>query len=169
MAPKTPIVPPIFSFPNKLLARAYEGFYIKVIDNVFSAEECAALIALAESDAQWEPAAVNYGLKPQESYVDTSYRNSERILRFDKAAADQIFERLLPLIPEVVEIKPGTKWATVVAPEGRIRGTWKLLGYILVAPISHPCRVDEVLCMFQGKRTAELSALWPRPLFQGTL
>ncbi|KAF6747548.1 hypothetical protein DFP72DRAFT_605695 [Ephemerocybe angulata] len=110
------------------LAQDYDGFYVKVIDNVFSPEECAALIALAESDAKWAQAAVHYGLAAHQQYVDTEYRNSERILRFDHDASEKIYQRLLPHVQELVELKKGDPWASVVAPSGRIEGTWRLIG-----------------------------------------
>ncbi|KAF8880310.1 hypothetical protein BD779DRAFT_1788645 [Infundibulicybe gibba] len=98
-------VPPIFDFSATPLAKDYAGFYIKVIDDVFTPQECADLIVLAESDSKWEQAAVHYGLGPEQKYVNTEYRNSERILRFDHQAAEKMFQRLLPMVPELVQVK----------------------------------------------------------------
>ncbi|KAJ3539161.1 hypothetical protein NMY22_g4857 [Coprinellus aureogranulatus] len=109
----------------------YEGSYVKVIDDLFTPEECAALIALAESDAEWAQAAVHYGLGAHQQYVDTDYRNSERILRFDHDAAAQIYQRLLPHVQELVELKPGDPWRSVVSPlqSKRVQeGVWRLDG-----------------------------------------
>jgi len=119
---------PIFDFSNTPLRDDYKGYYIKVIDNVFTPEECAELIALAESDQQWKQAAVHYGTGPNDNYVDTEYRNSQRILRFDKQAAAKIQERLLPYVPELIKIQPGDKWETVVAKRGELDETWELAG-----------------------------------------
>ena len=119
---------PVFDFSNTPVADTYQGFYVKVIDDVFTPEECQELIALAESDAEWKQAAVHYGLGQHQNYVDTDYRNSQRILRFDKEAADKIYQKLLPYIPELVKIQPGDEWETVIAPRGRVKGTWDLVG-----------------------------------------
>ncbi|KAF8880308.1 hypothetical protein BD779DRAFT_1549538 [Infundibulicybe gibba] len=121
-------VPPIFDFSATPLAKDYTGCYIKVIDNVFTPQECADLIALAESDSKWEQAAVHYGLGPDQNYVDTEYRNSERILRFDHQAAEKMFQRLLPLVPELVQVKPHDTWEAIFGPPGKVKGTWKLHG-----------------------------------------
>ncbi|RXW15656.1 hypothetical protein EST38_g10201 [Candolleomyces aberdarensis] len=119
---------PVLDWSTTPVAHEYDGSYAKVIDDLFSSEECEALIALAESDAKWAQAAVHYGLEAHQQYVDTSYRNSERILRFDHEAAAVIFQRILPHVQELVEIKPGSPWETVISPPGRIQGTWKLVG-----------------------------------------
>ena len=119
---------PVLDWSTTPLARDYNGSYVKVIDDLFSAEECDSMIALAESGAKWTPAAVHFGLEAHQQYVDTEYRNSERILRFDHEAAETIFQRILPHVQELVEIKKGGPWETVVAPPGRIQGTWNLVG-----------------------------------------
>lgn len=127
-ADTVPAPPFDWSQTDPRLARAYEGFYVKVIDDVFTPEECAAMIALAESDDKWIQAAVHYGLEPHQKYVDTSYRNSERILRWDHDAAEKIYQRLLPHVHELVELKAGDPWATVIATPSRMKGLWKLVG-----------------------------------------
>ncbi|KAF8886450.1 hypothetical protein CPB84DRAFT_1685051 [Gymnopilus junonius] len=119
---------PVFDFSNTPVAKTYKGFYVKVLDDVFTSEECAELIALAESDSEWKQAAVHYGLQAHQQYVDTDYRNSQRILRFDHEAANRIYQRLLPYIPELVKIEPGDEWETVVGPRGKIKQTWELDG-----------------------------------------
>ncbi|KDR71620.1 hypothetical protein GALMADRAFT_143873 [Galerina marginata CBS 339.88] len=118
----------LFDFSNTALKKDYKGYYVKVIDNVFTPEECDELIALAESDQKWKVAAVNYGPGRYDNYVDTDYRNSQRILLFDQKAADKIQERILPLVPELVKIEPGDEWETIVAARGRLRKTWELAG-----------------------------------------
>jgi hypothetical protein len=104
---------PLFDFSPTL--PEYSHSYCKIIDDVFTPDECAALIALAESDSQWVQAAVHYGIGPSDNYVDTSYRNSERILRFDEQAAQELFEKLLPYIPELKELKSGTPYSEKIA------------------------------------------------------
>ncbi|TFK22845.1 oxidoreductase [Coprinopsis marcescibilis] len=119
---------PVFDFSTTPVAIEYEGFYVKILDDVFTPEECAALIALAESDQEWKQAAVHYGLGAHQQYVNLGYRNSERILRFDHDAAAKIYGRLLPYIQELVQIKPGDEWEKVVGSPGRVKGTWNLVG-----------------------------------------
>ena len=123
-------IAPIFDWSTTPLARYYNGFYLKVLDDFFTSEECAAFIALAESDDKWTQAAVHYGLGAHENYVNTDYRNSERILRFDHETAEKIHPRLLPYVQELVEIKRGDKWEGVIGQPGRISGTWKLVGCV---------------------------------------
>ncbi|TEB25746.1 hypothetical protein FA13DRAFT_1765755 [Coprinellus micaceus] len=120
-----------WSITPPTVQREYEGSYVKVIDDVFTAEECASLIALAESDAEWKQAAVHYGLEAHQQYVNTEYRNSERILRFDHEAAELIYQRLLPHVQELVELKPEDPWRYVVSPAQSNRaqeGVWRLVG-----------------------------------------
>ncbi|EFI27779.1 oxidoreductase [Coprinopsis cinerea okayama7 len=122
------ITAPVLDWSTTPLAPDYDGSYVKILDDVFEPWECDKLIALAESDAEWKQAAVHYGLRPDQNYVNTDYRNSERILRFDHDAAEKLYERLLPYVQELLEIKPGDKWEGVVGPPGRVQGTWKLVG-----------------------------------------
>jgi len=114
------------------LAQDYPGAYVKIIDDVFTPAECAALIALAESDdgaggGRWAQAAVHYGLGENQNYVNTDYRNSERILRFDADAAEKLTARLLPYVPELLELSELTPWASVIGRAG-VAGTWRLVG-----------------------------------------
>ena len=125
---------PVFDWSTTPLARDYKGHYMKVLDDVFTPDECDALIALAESDQTWKQAALHYGLKPHETYINTDYRNSERILRFDHEAANRLYERLLPYVQELLEIKPGGEWEGVVGIPGRVEGVWKLIGYVMLIP-----------------------------------
>lgn len=111
---------PVFDWSTTPLPHYYDGFYLKVLDNFFTSEECTALIALAESDDKWKQAAVHYGLGALENYVNTDYRNSDRILRFDHQAAEKIYQRLLPYVQELVEIKAGGKWEGIVDIPGRV-------------------------------------------------
>jgi len=119
---------PVLDWSTTPLSKAYAGYYVKIIDNVFTDEECTALIKLAESDAEWKQAAVHYGLQPDQNYVDTEYRNSERILRFDHDAAEKLYQKLLPYVQELVEIKKGGKWDKIVGT--RHSGTWTMVGCV---------------------------------------
>ncbi len=115
---------PVFDFSTTVLPR-YTGFYCKIIDGVFSQEDCASLIALAESGAKWKQAAVHYGLGAKDNYVDTDYRNSERILRFDHKAAEQLFQKLLPCIPELKELKPGVPYSEAILGGAALKKPFK--------------------------------------------
>lgn len=123
-------VTPIFDFSKTPIADDYKGFYVKVLDDVFTPEECAEFIALAESNQEWKQAAVHYGLSPDQNYVDLDYRNSLRILHFDHQAAERIYQRLLPHVPELVKIQPGGEWEGIIGAKGQVLGTWDLVGYV---------------------------------------
>ncbi|KAF9032394.1 hypothetical protein BJ165DRAFT_1517538 [Panaeolus papilionaceus] len=111
------------------LSNAYlPSHYLKIIDSVFSDEECQALKALAESDAQWAQAAVHYGLGENENYVNTDYRNSDRILRFDFKAAEELYERLRPYVEEIAEIRAGDKYEKLMVRKIPYNGVYKMIG-----------------------------------------
>ncbi|KAF8162613.1 oxidoreductase [Crassisporium funariophilum] len=125
----TPLIDaPVLDWSTTPLAQDHQGRYVKIIDDLFTPAECAALIALAESDAQWAQAAVNYGLAAHENYVNTDYRHSERILRFDREAAEGIYEKLKPYVQEFIELKAGDEWEGIVGRKGNVSGTWTLVG-----------------------------------------
>ena len=132
---------PIVDWSKTPLTADYEGPYVKILDNVFTAEECAELIALAESDAKWEQAAVHYGLGPNDKYVDTKYRNSQRILRFDKAAAAKLYERLQPYVQELAKIEGGEDWAGIFGTPEYVEGEWTCVGYVLSFTSIHDKRL----------------------------
>ncbi|TFK38588.1 hypothetical protein BDQ12DRAFT_712943 [Crucibulum laeve] len=120
---------PVLDWSTTPLASDYHGCYVKILDDFFTPEECTKLISLAESEAKWEQAAVHYGLGPNQKYIDTNYRNSERILRFDKEASERLYQKLLPYVQEIVSIKPGGEWENIV---GMSRGfadvEWNMVG-----------------------------------------
>ena len=126
---------PVLDWSTTPLANIYAGHYVKIIDDLFSPEECAALIKLAESEAEWQQAAVHYGIGMDKSYIDTEYRNSERILRFDHAAAEKLYNKLLPYVQELVEIKKDSPWEGIVGRKGYIVGTWKMIGHVQISPL----------------------------------
>ncbi|KAF8641656.1 hypothetical protein AX16_009882 [Volvariella volvacea WC 439] len=126
---QTPAVhAPIADLSKTPLGDYYDGFYIKILDDVFTQEECQRLIALAETGTQWEQASLHSSTSANEDYVDKDYRNSERILRYDKAAADFLYQRLLPYVKELETIEEGSDWADVVMPKNFMVGEWKLVG-----------------------------------------
>jgi hypothetical protein len=91
-------------FAKTPLAKWYSGSYALVIDNLLSPEECEDLISLAESTESedgvgWQVAKVA-GPGIGNMYLNTSYRNSDRILRFDDDAARQLYDRVLPFVEE---------------------------------------------------------------------
>jgi len=122
----TPMEAPVLDWST---THDYPGHYVKIIDDAFSADECAALIVLAESDAKWTEAAV-YGKGPTQDEVNKEYRNSGRILRFDKAAADKLYQKLLPYVQELVNIERGSEWEGIVGAKGNVSGKWTLAGYV---------------------------------------
>ncbi|KAH8822830.1 hypothetical protein DL96DRAFT_1469838 [Flagelloscypha sp. PMI_526] len=158
-APST--IPPVIDWAQTPLPE-YKDHYAKVIDGLFSSEECAELLALATSEppktdpasplaqlqehhatkpnpqtgkVEWQQAAVHYGLGASSNYVDTDYRNSDRILRFDVDAANKIYEKLRPLLPELWEIRQteengeAGKWSKIVSRTRDTSNTvWKLVG-----------------------------------------
>lgn len=147
---------PVFDWSTTPLAHHYDGFYLKVLDDFFTSEECAALIALAESDDEWKPAAIVH--HDFANYVlNADYRNNERILRLDHEAAEKIYQRLLPYVQELVEIKGGGKWEGIIDRPGCVSGTWKLVGYVY--PLFEITRTKEHFCSLNER----LSFLRYRP------
>jgi hypothetical protein len=133
---------PVIDWANTPLTQDFEGHYVKIIDDLFTPKECAELISLAESDAEWKEAAVHYGLGANDSYVDKDYRNNERILRFDKPAAEKLYQKLRPYVQELARISAGDKWEGIVlSASGRVDGTWECVGYVLFIPCE-PTRSD---------------------------
>ncbi|KNZ82176.1 hypothetical protein J132_06744 [Termitomyces sp. J132] len=120
--------PPVASsvdISDSIIATDFPGTFIKVIDNVFTPAECAALIARAEASAAWRTALIQ---TPRGERVDEEVRNNDRILLFDKELAGELTRRLLPHVQEVAEIGPGSTWEHIVGLPGFVTKTWKLLG-----------------------------------------
>ncbi|KAF9467106.1 hypothetical protein BDZ94DRAFT_1156757 [Collybia nuda] len=115
----------LFDFASTPLSTEYSGTYVKVLDDLFTPQECEDLISLAESEHEWDVALVSTSTGDR---LMTDYRNSERILRFDHDTANKIFERLLPYVQELVEIKPGGRWEEIVGYRKRMTSTWNLVG-----------------------------------------
>ncbi|KAG6918007.1 hypothetical protein DXG01_017017 [Tephrocybe rancida] len=119
-----PVAEPV-DLSNTIIATDYPTAFIKVLDNVFTAKECDALVARAEAGEQWRTAMIQTRSGDR---VDTDTRNNDRILLFDRETADELFQRLLPHVEELNEIGPGGRWEGVVGTAGRVSSTWKLLG-----------------------------------------
>lgn len=83
----------------------YDGLYAVVLENVLSPSECETLIKLAESSVDdtrvnptgdhnpWKPAMVNAGSGFE--VLDTSYRNSDRIVWDQQEVVNRIWQRCL--------------------------------------------------------------------------
>ncbi|KAG6812583.1 hypothetical protein H0H92_002052 [Tricholoma furcatifolium] len=104
----------------------YPTAFLKVIDNVFTSEECAALVARAEISTPWSTAMIQSFGRVR---VDTEVRNNDRILLFDHEVSKELFERLFPHVEEFTDIVPGGKWENVARRRGSAAlESWKLFG-----------------------------------------
>ncbi|CAE6406106.1 unnamed protein product [Rhizoctonia solani] len=83
----------------KLGLPEYEHKFAMVIDNLFTPEECTRFVAKVESEKEWETAAINVAANAQ--VVDTSYRNSSRILYDAEELANEIYEKLKPYLKDI--------------------------------------------------------------------
>ena len=131
-----PIAKPI-NFLETVLSH-YDGFYATVLDDVFTAEECREILALATASAEWVPAGLS--AEAQTQTVHSNFRNSDRILLFNATEASQrIYNKLRPLVEEDLgEIPVGGKWDGVTGKQGRKQGpTWKLVGFVLLPTTNH--------------------------------
>ncbi|KAF2758581.1 hypothetical protein EJ05DRAFT_464436 [Pseudovirgaria hyperparasitica] len=81
---------------TNLSGAKYGGLDAKILDNVLTAAECAALIAVAETVGHWERAMVNIGNGKQALYTDT--RNCGRIIWDDKEIVNRLWQRVKPHI-----------------------------------------------------------------------
>ena len=138
-----PAEAPIFDFANTPLAQDYptRGRYVKILDGVFTQDECNALVKFAETgvfdlgdvdvdmseEKPWQQAAVHFGMEEHQKLVDTTYRNSERILRFDEGVAQWLYERLRPYVHELEDIRPGDEWERAVGRPGG-QEEWRMVG-----------------------------------------
>ncbi|KAM6501649.1 hypothetical protein JOM56_001626 [Amanita muscaria] len=135
---------PIFDFSGTALQTDYpdmvgKRYYVKIIDNVFSLDECEALVRAGdggEGTAEWQPVVIRTNSRHGHQAghaLDALYRNSDRILRFSSPVASWVFDRLQPHISELVEIRPNTEWEKVVGkPMPGVPGgggeVWRLVG-----------------------------------------
>lgn len=85
----------------KITDLKFDKFAI-ILDNVFTKEECNNLIELSEKTPEnYELAKINVGYNQQR--INTSYRNSQRWLNFNKTLADSFFEKIKDYIPKKFE------------------------------------------------------------------
>jgi hypothetical protein len=97
-----------------------------VIDNLFTLDDCARLLAAAESKSEWVPAKLNAG--GDKEYSDTSYRNSARILHDDDELAQWILEKLEPYLSEIEFIEGANRHAMIKGRRGiRVKTSARLL------------------------------------------
>ncbi|KAK8102558.1 oxidoreductase domain-containing protein [Apiospora sp. TS-2023a] len=91
----------VINFKETVLPQ-YEPCYAAVLDNVLTPAECATLLQLAESSVRdedkaedgnpWRPAMVNVG--GGREVLETSYRNSDRIIWDNQEVVDRIWARI---------------------------------------------------------------------------
>ncbi|KAJ2930910.1 hypothetical protein H1R20_g6174, partial [Candolleomyces eurysporus] len=124
----------LIDFASTSLAANYTSFYAKIVDDVFTEEECTELIKLASTAPhEWKPAGLSTTGPTQT--VHTDFRNSDRALVFDDRVAAKIYERLRPLVPEIHEISPTGEWSLITGKAGRKQGpTWKLVSFLRYGP-----------------------------------
>jgi len=114
----------LIDFADTPLASNYTGYYAKVLDDVFTEEECRELQKLP---TEWIPAGLSAEGPTQTVHRD--FRNSDRCLVFDHAAADMVYARLRPLVEEIHEIAPASPHGLITGKAGRKQGpTWRLAG-----------------------------------------
>ncbi|KAF7314728.1 P4Hc domain-containing protein [Mycena kentingensis (nom. inval.)] len=103
-----PTVTPI-DFSSTPLASHYTGFYATIIDDFLTPEECASFSTRAGED--WVPAGLM--AHGAEQTVHSNFRNSDRIIRIDEEAANMVYEKLAPLVPELQLLTPDGPWAGI--------------------------------------------------------
>lgn len=84
----------------------YEDFFAMVVDDLFTADECAALLSVVQpavgdnNKPQWPPATVTAYNGTQ--FVDLMSRDCGRIIHESQPLADALLARILPHIPPAV-------------------------------------------------------------------
>lgn len=82
---------------------AYEDFFAMVIDDLFTPDECAALLSVVQpagDDKPWPPATVTAYNGTQ--FLDLASRDCGRIIHNSQTLADALLARIRPHIPPVV-------------------------------------------------------------------
>lgn len=102
--PSPDITKTVIDFANTPLTQ-YAGRYAAILDNVLTSEECAALLAAAESqtNGQWERASINTGGGQQAVYSDV--RKCGRIILDDREIAARIWSRCAPHLEEILRLE----------------------------------------------------------------
>jgi len=87
-------------------APKYANLYACILDHVFSADECARLVAYASAacDGQWQQARVNRGAG-KDAELNTERRKCERIILDDKELATRIWRRVQDHVPELLLVE----------------------------------------------------------------
>ncbi|CAE7112922.1 unnamed protein product [Rhizoctonia solani] len=106
----------------KLGLPEYKNRFAIVVDNLFTPEDCARYGAMVEAEKEWEDAGV--GVKT----VNTSYRNSSRILFDNEELANEIFEKLKPYLNDINSLDRG------VRPPARLIGLNKRFRFLKYGP-----------------------------------
>jgi hypothetical protein len=110
----------------------YKFKYALVLDNVFTREDCERLYSSTGGSlfdnfsGNWEVAQINAGDDKQ--YLDTSYRNSERIMVDDHNAADWILEKIRPYLKEIELLNRTDRHYVPMSMEEQARARAKLVG-----------------------------------------
>lgn len=124
----------LIDFAATPMAANYSGFYAKVVDGIFTAEECKELSSLV---TDWKPAGLS-AEGPTQS-VHSDFRNSDRCLIFDHDVAARVYERLYPLITEIHQLSPSGEYPLITGKAGRKQGpTWKLVRCVILIGVFVP-------------------------------
>ncbi|EAU86321.1 hypothetical protein CC1G_08045 [Coprinopsis cinerea okayama7 len=114
----------LIDFSETPLSSNYSGFYAKILDDVFSLEECKELAGLV---GDWEPAGLSAEGPTQT--VHKEFRNSDRCLVFNREVAEMVYQRLRPLVEEIHRIEPTSQFGLIIGKAGRKQGpTYELIG-----------------------------------------
>ncbi|SLM33930.1 oxidoreductase domain containing protein [Lasallia pustulata] len=115
---------PLESLQDQTSRVSQSGLYAVIVDNAFTASECASLVRTAEVRAggKWEHAMIDVGHGVQE--LDTTVRSCGRIVCDDQEIAEKIWVRVKDAVPEVEVLKDWPevtgKWAC------RLKEVWKM-------------------------------------------
>lgn len=122
---------------SKTLTSTYANLYTCILDNAFSADECALLIshAVATCGGNWQQAKINRGAGKDEE-LNTNRRNCQRIILNDKDLAARIWSRVKDHVPELRQMEdrpevtgPGPTKRTEVWRATRLNERMRFLKY----------------------------------------
>jgi hypothetical protein len=119
---------------KKTLIPEYKKMYAVVMDNVLDEQECKQLIHMAERSAGghcgdesapnngWKPAMVSAGRNLE--FMDTSYRNSDRIIWDNQEVITRIWTRILQGkgMKEYFSVLQGQEYKEVIGWRAAING-----------------------------------------------
>ncbi|KAK4698830.1 uncharacterized protein P7C70_g7439, partial [Phenoliferia sp. Uapishka_3] len=92
----------LLNFPSANLPEYSDCFAI-ILDDLFTRAELSRFLATAEASTPWDVARVN--ATADIAYVDTSYRNGERIILDSEELSREIFERVRPHLAKIEEFE----------------------------------------------------------------